>query len=110
MANLILIVLFFNIQDIVHEKIIGTWQVENVVYLDQQPVRTKDGEHMKWQFTPDGRCLNLTHKSETRYEIKGNQLNMQGYSITIEKLTDQQLVIRENKQFFMRRIYFKKVE
>lgn len=100
--------LFFN-QGVDIEKIIGTWQVEKVMYLDQQPVRPVDGQELVLKFTADGRCLNLTHRSETNYIIKQDQLNMDGYSNTIEKLSDQQLVLRENKQFFKRRIYFKRI-
>lgn len=96
-------------KDIDLKQLIGTWQVEKVVYLDHEPVRPKDGEQMIWKFTNDGICINLTHQSETDYSIKGDQLNLDGYCNTIEKLTDQQLVIRENKQFFIRRIVFKKI-
>jgi hypothetical protein len=110
MVTLFLILSVFSTRDIDGEKIFGTWQVEKVVYLDQQPVRARDGENMQWQFTRDGFCHNLTHQSKTRYSIKGDQLNLDGYSNTIEKLNDHSLVIRENKQFFIRRIYFKKVD
>jgi len=106
----LLINIFLN-QTIDEDKLVGIWKAEKIVYVDQQPIEFKDGEHLVWQFTQNGKCINHTHRSEANYKVEKDQVDMDGYSVTIEKLTSNQLIIRENKQFFIRRIYFaRKIE
>ncbi len=104
-----LLINIFIYQTIEANDLIGIWKSEKIIYVDQQPVNVKDGEQIVWEFNQKGKCINHSHHSEVNYTVKRDQLDMDGYSVTIEKLTSEKLIIRENKQFFMRRIYFTRI-
>ena len=109
----IIVLIFFAFtfqRNIDKEKIIGKWQVVKVDYLDRKPVREFEGQDLIFEFLPDGKCINHRHQSEVDFSVEDDQLDMGGYTSTIEKLTDHELVLRENKHFFVRRFYFKKIQ
>ncbi|MGK7394244.1 MAG: hypothetical protein ACNS62_06715 [Candidatus Cyclobacteriaceae bacterium M3_2C_046] len=97
-------------QEIDKSRILGKWKVAEIIYLDQPSPRGKDGEKIIWEFLPDGKVINHYHHSTTNYQIRGTLLDMDGYESKIEKLTDKQLVLRERKAFFIRRIICEKID
>lgn len=105
-----LLIFTFQSNEIDQEMILGKWKVVKVEYLDRQPVRDPDGTQLVFEFKRDGTCINHFHNSSSQYKLTENQLDMAGYSSTIEKLTDQELVFRENKQFFLRRFHCKRIK
>ena len=111
--GLVVIVIFFAFtfqRDIQNEKIFGKWKVVKVDYLDREPVREQEGQDLVFEFLSNGVCKNLRHNSEVKFSLDDDQLDMGGYTSTIEKLTDDELVFRENKHFFVRRFYCRKIQ
>lgn len=100
---------FLTVQDLDQEALIGKWQTVSVEYLDQEPPNGREGMNLILEFREDGACINHEHQSTASYTIKGRIVDMGGYRIIVEKLSKNELVFREQKDFFIRRFYCKRI-
>lgn len=91
-------------------EVLGKWKVVAVKYLDKKPTNPDQGLNLIFEFKAQNKCVNHKDQSEVTYSISGNKLNMDGYVWIIESLNEQQMVVREDKAFFIRKLTLKKIE
>lgn len=97
-------------QGVNKEILIGKWKTIKVDYLDKDPVIGMEGQNMIFEFMDNNTCKNHLHNSVTTYTIDGRVIDMGGYKIIVEKLTEQELIFREQKDFFIRRFFCERIK
>jgi hypothetical protein len=96
-------------QGVDNKMLVGKWETIRVDYLDQDPLMGKEGQNIIFEFKEDGTCINHEFGSHTAFSTSGRIVDMGGYKIIVEKLTDLELVFREQKDFFIRRFFCKRI-
>jgi hypothetical protein len=96
-------------QGVDKKMLVGKWETIRVDYLDQDPLTGKEGQNIIFEFREDGTCINHEFGSYTAFSTAGRIVDMGGYKIVVEKLTDLELVFREQKDFFVRRFFCKRI-
>jgi hypothetical protein len=104
-----LILGIMSLQGLDSELLLGKWQTVRVEYLDRDAPWGKEGEKLVLEFKNDGTCINHEFGSATNYSMSGRIVDMGGYKIIIEKLTDKKMVFREKKDFFIRRFFCERI-
>jgi hypothetical protein len=104
-----LVIKVMSFQGLDNELLLGKWHTVRVDYLDRDPPGSREGENLVLEFKSNGICINHQFGSETGYTLSGRIVDMGGYKIIIEKLTDKEMVFREKKDFFIRRFFCERV-
>jgi hypothetical protein len=87
----------------------GSWKVNKVYYLDRQGMNPEQGKDLIFHFTDDGFCLNKKENSRVKYTLEGSRIDMNGYIWIVESFSEKELVVREDKLFFVRKLILEKL-